>query len=83
MTDAAKISEGLTEAQRGNSVERTFAPAFSFALTLHAASGVNSSLESTRIYWREKLGMSAAEARDPRPLTEVLAGRAVAAELGE
>jgi hypothetical protein len=57
-------------------VTRTLGPIVDLAFTLHASSGVNSALESTRIYWREKLGMSPEEARDPRPFSEVLTARA-------
>lgn len=43
-----------------------------FALALHVASHVDSALETTRIYWREKLGATPGQARDPRPFAEVM-----------
>jgi hypothetical protein len=36
---------------------------------------VDSRLESTRVYWRLKLGASQAEAVDPRPFADVIKTR--------
>ena len=42
------------------------------AMALHVASHVDSKLDSTRIFWREKLGATPEQARDPRPFAEVM-----------
>lgn len=42
------------------------------ALALQANQLVDSKLETTRIFWRKKLGFSDEIAHDPRPLMEVL-----------
>ncbi|WP_156459686.1 hypothetical protein [Brevundimonas sp. Root1279] len=39
---------------------------------------VDSSLETTRLYWRKKSGATPLEAADPRPFAVVLAERAAA-----
>lgn len=36
---------------------------------------VDSTLETTRVYWRERAGATPAEARDPRPFAVVVAER--------
>lgn len=36
---------------------------------------VDSTLESTRLFWRAKMGATDQEARDPRPFCDVLAER--------
>lgn len=43
------------------------------ALEIHRTTQVDSSLESTRIFWRERYGATPEQARDPRPFAEVLA----------
>lgn len=45
------------------------------ALAIHMMVNVDSTIETTRIFWREKAGASADEARDPRPFDEVLRNR--------
>lgn len=46
-----------------------------FAMKLHCVSHVDSTIKETRIYWREKIGATPSEARDPRPFSEVVAER--------
>lgn len=48
---------------------------FKMAFSTHMAVNVDSTIETTRIFWRERAGASAEEARDPRPFTEVLRDR--------
>lgn len=45
------------------------------ALAIHMVMNVDSTNETTRIFWREKAGASADEARDPRPFAEVIRTR--------